>query len=64
MSGIVVDHKSANVRYAISEDHFNPKIHTKVRDLKPGETVIGFTPKRIPTATATPTAATPEKGKN
>ncbi|QBZ73064.1 hypothetical protein SEA_PHERBOT_13 [Microbacterium phage Pherbot] len=44
--GIVVDHKESGVRYAVSERNFNEKIHTKVRDLKPGESVIGFQPKR------------------
>jgi len=44
--GIVVDHKESHVRFAISERNFNEKLHTKVRDLKAGETVIGFTPKR------------------
>ncbi|QNL31025.1 hypothetical protein SEA_KAUALA_13 [Microbacterium phage Kauala] len=45
-NGIVVDHKESGVRYAVSEANFNEKIHTKVRDLKPSETVIGFRPKR------------------
>ena len=44
-SGIVVDHKESGVRYAISEVNFNSKVHTKVRDLKPGETVLGFRPR-------------------
>ena len=44
--GIVVDHKESGVRYAISQANFNPKVHTKVRDLKPGETVRGFAPRR------------------
>lgn len=44
-NGIVVDHKESGVRYAVSERNFNPKIHEKVRDLRPSETVIGFKPK-------------------
>lgn len=50
--GIVVDHKESNVRYAISEHNFNGAVHTKVRDLVAGETVIDSrlsaraTPKR------------------
>lgn len=44
--GIVVDHKETGVRYAISEHNFNDKVHAKVRDLKPGETVIGYRPRR------------------
>lgn len=43
--GIVVDHKETDARYAISERNFNDRIHTFVRDLKPGETVRGFNPK-------------------
>jgi hypothetical protein len=43
--GIVVDHKETEIRYAISDKNYNPKIHTKVRDLKAGETVRGFTHK-------------------
>jgi hypothetical protein len=46
-SGYVVDHKTSPVRYAVSADNFNEKIHTKVRDLKPSETVLGFRPKRV-----------------
>lgn len=45
--GIVVDHKTAGVRYAVSSKNFNPTIHTKVRELKPNETVIGFQPKKV-----------------
>lgn len=44
-NGIVVDHKENGRRYAISEKNFNPKIHDKVRELKPGETILGFKPK-------------------
>lgn len=60
-NGIVVDHKKSGVRYAISEKNFNPKVHKKVRELEPGETVHGFQPmnKRslsaIVTETVTPT---------
>ena len=46
MSGIVVEHKRSGVRFAVSEGNFNPKNHNKVRDLKPGETVIGYQPRR------------------
>lgn len=44
--GIVVDHKESGVRYAVSDRHYNEKIHRKVRDLRPGETVLGYQPKR------------------
>jgi len=43
--GIVVDHKESGVRYAVSEHNFNAEVHTKVRELKPGETVISFSPR-------------------
>ncbi|QBZ73206.1 hypothetical protein SEA_THERESITA_13 [Microbacterium phage Theresita] len=45
--GIVVEHKENGVRYAISEGNFNPKVHKKVRDLKPGESVLGYKPRRV-----------------
>jgi hypothetical protein len=44
--GIVVDHKETEIRYAVSDRNYNPEIHRKVRDLKPGETILGFQPKR------------------
>lgn len=44
--GIVVDHKESQVRYAIFEENFDEELHTRVRDLEPGETVLGFTPLR------------------
>ena len=42
MKGIVVESLSSGNRYARSERNFNPKREKKVRDLRPGETVIGF----------------------
>lgn len=44
--GIVVDHKESGIRFAISDRNYNEKVHRKVRDLRPGETVHGFRPKR------------------
>lgn len=44
--GIVVEHKESGVRYAISDSNYNEKAHRKVRDLRPGETVLGYRPKR------------------
>lgn len=44
--GIVVEHKENGVRYAVSERNFNAKIHKKIRDLKPGESVAGYKPRR------------------
>ena len=46
-AGVVVDHKESKARYAVSLHNFNPKIHTKVRDLLPGESVLSFRPKRL-----------------
>lgn len=44
--GIVVDHKESGTRFAISDRNYDEKVHRKVRDLKPGETVLGYKPKR------------------
>ena len=44
--GIVVDHKESGTRFAISDKNYNEKLHRKVRDLRPGETVWGYVPKR------------------
>lgn len=44
--GIVVDHKESGTRYAISDRNYDEKVHRKVRDLRPGETVRGYRPKR------------------
>lgn len=44
--GIVVEHKESGTRYAVSDRNYNPDVHRKIRDLRPGETVIGFRPKR------------------
>lgn len=44
--GFVVDHKTSGARYAVSPQNFNPKVHTKVRELEQHETVRGFQPKR------------------
>lgn len=43
--GIVVEHKEIGTHYAVSDSNYNPKIHRKVRDLKPGETVLGYAPR-------------------
>ena len=52
--GFVVDHKESGVRYAVSPQNFNSKIHTKVRDLEQHETVLGFLPKRIENSDSRP----------
>lgn len=43
--GIVVDHKETGIRYAISDHNYSPKVHEKVRDLKPGESVRTYQPR-------------------
>lgn len=65
--GFVVDHKTSKARYAVSPGNFNDKVHTKVRELKPGETVLGFRPRRAENLQATPApsqAPSPEGPKN
>ena len=57
MAGIIVEHKVSKVRYAVSEDNFNPKKHTRVRALKPGETVTGYQPRTKTQTKNTETAA-------
>ncbi|UVG34580.1 hypothetical protein SEA_CHEETO1_14 [Microbacterium phage Cheeto1] len=43
--GIVVEHKGNGMQYAVSESNFNEKVHKKVRDLKPGESVRDYKPR-------------------
>ncbi len=45
--GIVVDHRVARVRYAISEHHFNEDVHKFVRELTPRESVLSYRPRRV-----------------
>ncbi|WNM75059.1 hypothetical protein SEA_MORRIGAN_14 [Microbacterium phage Morrigan] len=45
--GIVVEHKESHVQFAISDQHYNEKIHRKVRDLRAGETVRGYQPRAV-----------------
>lgn len=52
--GYVVEHKESEVRYAVSPQNFNEKTHTKIRELKPGETVRSYAPR------AKPKRATPD----
>lgn len=40
--GIVVENKESGLRYASHDRNFDPKTERKVRDLKVGETVLGF----------------------
>lgn len=46
MTGIIVEEKSSGVRHAVSESNFNHKTQKRIRDLRPGETVLGYTPRR------------------
>lgn len=52
--GIVVDHKRSGVRYAISEERFNPKDHVRVRDLRSDESVLSYVPRRKQVSTQAP----------
>ena len=45
--GIVVEHKESGVRYAVLEEHYDTKLHKRIRDLKPGETVLGYVPRYV-----------------
>lgn len=45
-NGIVVEGKESGVRYALREENFDPETEIKVRDLKPGETILGYQPKQ------------------
>lgn len=56
--GYVVDNKEAGARHAVSVANFNPKKHTKVRPLKPGETPLGFKPRRFKTSESNQQALT------
>lgn len=58
--GYVVDHKTSGARYAVSPQNFDDRIHTKVRDLNVDETVRGFRPRRVNTASAAIVAPSPE----
>lgn len=65
--GIVVDHKESNVRFAISDKNYDEKVHRKVRDLLPGESVRSYQPKRLSESSegvSTPQSGTgtPEQG--
>lgn len=57
--GIVVDHKESGTRFAISDRNYDERVHRKVRDLKPGETVLGYQPKSREDSEA---AADPQSG--
>lgn len=61
--GIVVDHIESGVRYAISDKNYDVRVHRKVRDLVPGETVIGFRPKRRDALVPAQDAGVPEAPK-
>lgn len=60
--GIVVDNTENGRRYAISDRNYNPKVHRKVRDLRPGESVTSYRPKASPGATGNPTPTTEDAG--
>jgi hypothetical protein len=43
--GIVVEHKETEMHFAVSDRNYNPEVHRKVRDLRPGESVITYRPR-------------------
>lgn len=50
-AGIVVEHKESHVRYATLPEYYDEAVHVKIRDLKPGETLLGYQPKAAPAKT-------------
>jgi hypothetical protein len=44
--GIVVEHKETDIRFAVSDRNYDSKVHRKVRDLRPGESVLTYAPRR------------------
>lgn len=43
--GIVVEHKETDIRFAVSDRNYDPKVHRKIRDLRPGESVQSYSPR-------------------
>lgn len=43
--GIVVENKESGLRYASLDQNYDPQTERKVRDLKAGETVLGYVPR-------------------
>ncbi|AUX83037.1 hypothetical protein PBI_MARTIN_14 [Microbacterium phage Martin] len=65
--GIVVEHKENGTHYAISDKNYNSKVHRKVRDLKAGESVRSYVPRKPEpisevVAQATPATQGPKPG--
>lgn len=46
--GIVVEGKESGLRYASLDENFDPTTERKIRDLKPGESIFSYQPKRAP----------------
>lgn len=44
--GIVVENKESGVRFASTDANFDPASERKIRDLHPGETILGYVPRR------------------
>lgn len=65
MTGIVVQHKATGNTYAVSEENFNPKTESKVRELKAWESPRSFAHKpktsKSGSATVATTASTGDK---
>jgi len=45
--GIVVEGKESGLRYASLDENFDPTTERKIRDLRPGESVLSYVPKRV-----------------
>ncbi|QDP44066.1 hypothetical protein SEA_MCGALLEON_14 [Microbacterium phage McGalleon] len=65
--GIVVEHKENGIHFAVSDANYNSKVHRKVRDLKPGESVRTYVPRKPEPLsevvdTATPATQGPKPG--
>lgn len=58
--GIVVQNKESGLRYASHDRNYDPKTERKVRDLKPGESVLSYPVKEAPEGWAPGTDLTTE----
>lgn len=43
--GIVVEDKETGLRYARLPENYEPQVHKKIRDLKPGESITSYQPR-------------------
>ena len=61
LRGYVVDHKESGVRYAVSPQNLDDSIHIVVRELKPWESPLHYTPRAKKATTPTPDSSPIEK---